>query len=108
MHKIACLLGCSLILFSCAHRALPVYNAEINVPAAVQMESIPKSIKSALIEHGWTIQKDDANLIESTIRVRSHSAEIRIPYNKESIRIQYVSSDNYLYSQERDIPIYSP
>jgi hypothetical protein len=98
MHKLIWILGCLLMVFSCAHRAQPIYNAEISVPTAVSIENIQKSIQSALIKQGWTIQKEDNELIESKILVRSHSAGIRIPYNKDLVRVQYVSSNNYLYS----------
>ena len=84
-------------------RVEPIYDAEIRVPATEKMEYIPKAIKSALIERGWTIQREEDSVIEAKIFVRSHTAEIRIPFDKEYIRIQYVSSTNLLYNEDKGI-----
>jgi hypothetical protein len=42
-------------------------------------------------------------LIEANIPVRSHAVEIRIPFDMQYIRIQYVSSTNLLYDEENGI-----
>jgi len=100
MQKIVLVLFISLCVLSCAYRVQPIYDAELSVPPKAKMEDIPQAIKSALIARGWTIQKEDKDLIESQILVRSHSAGIRIPFDEKFVRIKYVSSVHLLYSQE--------
>ena len=100
MRKVVLLLLISLFVLSCAHKVQPIYDAEISVPPKAQSEDISKAIRSALIARGWTVTKEDQDVIESQIHVRSHTAAIRIPFNEQSIRIRYVSSDHLLYSQE--------
>ncbi|MGE3538583.1 MAG: hypothetical protein AB7N91_14295 [Candidatus Tectimicrobiota bacterium] len=107
MRKIALLLCCVVSVLWCipdasfAARVEPVYDARIQVPPSVKAEDIPKAIKSVLIERGWTVQREDGQVIESKIFVRSHTADIRIPFDKEFIHIQYVASTNLLYSVEQ-------
>jgi hypothetical protein len=64
------------------------------------MEDIAKAIKSALIAREWTVQREGNGVIEAKLFVRSHTADIRIPFNKDSINIQYISSTNLLYDEK--------
>src|SRR5882672_9001026 len=102
MQKIVLPLLISLSVLACAHNAQPLYNAEFSVPTAATMEDISKAIKSALIAHEWTIQKEEPEKIEARIFTRSHKAEIVINYNVNRIRIQYVSSDNLNYDKSEN------
>ena len=109
MRRRALLLGCVINLLLCAPgrsfgaRVEPIYNAEIRMPATATAEYVSKAIKSALIERGWTVQREENGVIEAKIFVRSHSAEIRIPFNREYAHIQYVSSTNLLYDEKHGI-----
>jgi hypothetical protein len=103
------LLGCVLSLLLCVPglsfgaRDEPIYDATIRVPATITMEDIAKAIKSGLIAREWTVQREENGVIEAKLFVRSHTADIRIPFNKDSIGIQYVSSTNLLYDEKHGI-----
>jgi hypothetical protein len=103
------LLGCAISLLLCipslsfGARDEPIYDATIRVPATVKMEDIAKAIKSGLIARDWTVQREENGVIEAKLFVRSHTADIRIPFNKDSINIQYVSSTNLLYDEKQGI-----
>jgi hypothetical protein len=111
MKKIVVLLCCALSVLLCvpgrslAARAEPIYDAEIRVPSTVKTEDVAHAIRKALIANGWTIQTQSNGVIESKILWRSHSAEIRIPYDREYVRIKYVSSTNLLYNEEKGIRV---
>jgi hypothetical protein len=103
------LLGCVVSLLLCVPglsfgaRDEPIYDATIHVPATATMEDIAKAIKSALIAREWTVQREENGVIEAKLLVRSHTADIRIPFNKDSVYIQYVSSTNLLYDEKQGI-----
>jgi hypothetical protein len=103
------LLGCAIGLLLCVPgqsfgaRVEPLYDAVIRVPAAAKMEDIAKAIKSALIEREWTIQRVENGVIEAKLFVRSHTADIRIPFDKDYVHIQYVSSTNLLYDEKQGV-----
>jgi hypothetical protein len=103
------LLGCAIGLLLCVPgrsfgaRVEPIYDAAIRVPATAKMEDIAKAIKSALIEREWTIQRVENGVIEAKLFVRSHTADIRIPFDKEYVHIQYVASTNLLYDEKQGV-----
>jgi hypothetical protein len=103
------LFGCAISLLLCSPsrsfgaRVEPIYDAVIRVPATATMEDIAKAIKHALIERGWTVQREENGMIEAKIFVRSHTADIRIPFDKEYVHVQYVSSTNLLYDEKHGI-----
>ena len=109
MNRNVWLLGCVVSLLLCVPglsfgaRDEPIYDATILVPATAKMEDIAKAIKSALIAREWTVQREENGVIEAKLFVRSHTADIRIPFNKDSIYIQYVSSTNLLYDEKQGI-----
>jgi hypothetical protein len=109
MNRSLVLLGCaiSLLLFvprlSFGARTEPLSDAVIRVPATATMADIATAIKSALIEREWTIQREEGGVIEAKLFVRSHTAEIRIPFDKEYVNIQYVSSTNLLYDEKKGV-----
>ena len=84
-------------------RAEPIYDATIRVPATAKLADIANAIKSALVAREWTVQREENGVIEAKLFVRSHTAEIRIPFNKDYINIQYVSSTNLLYDEKHGI-----
>ena len=109
MNRKLWLLGCvvSLLLWvpglSFGARDEPIYEATIRVPATAKLADIAKAIKSALIAREWTVQREENGVIEAKLFVRSHTADIRIPFNKDSINIHYVSSTNLLYDEKQGI-----
>ena len=109
MNRRILLLGCAISLLLCVPslsfgaREEPIYDATIRVPATVKMADIAKAIKSGLVAREWTVQREENSVIEAKLFVRSHTAEIRIPFNKDYINIQYVSSTNLLYDEKNGI-----
>jgi hypothetical protein len=103
------LLGCVISLLLCVPslsfgaRAEPIYEATIRVPAMVKMADIANAIKSALVAREWTFQREENGVIEAKLFVRSHTADIRIPFDTEYVSIQYVSSTNLLYDEKHGI-----
>jgi hypothetical protein len=109
MKRSIVLLGCAISLLLCVPsrsfgaRAEPIYDAVIRVPNTAAMQDIAKAIKSALIERQWTIQEEENGVIEAKLFVRSHTAEIRIPFDKNYVNIQYISSTNLLYDEKQGV-----
>jgi hypothetical protein len=103
------LLVCATSLLLCVpsrsfgSRVEPIYDATIRVPATAKMDDIAKAIKSALIAREWTMQREENGVIEAKLFVRSHTADIRIPFDKEYVHIQYVSSTNLLYDEKQGV-----
>jgi hypothetical protein len=109
VHRNVWLLGWMVSLLLCVPglsfgaRDEPIYDATIHVPDTAKIEDIAKAIKSALITREWTVQREGNGVIEAKLLVRSHTADIRIPFNKNSINIQYISSTNLLYDEKQGI-----
>jgi hypothetical protein len=103
------LLGCAVGLLLCVPslsfgaREEPIYDATIRVPAAVKMEDVARAIKSGLVAREWTVQREENGVIEAKLFVRSHTADIRIPFDKEYVNFQYVSSTNLLFDEKHGI-----
>jgi hypothetical protein len=87
------LLGWAISLLLCVPslsfgaRDEPIYDATIRVPATVKMADIANAIKSALVAREWTFQREENGVIEAKLFVRSHTAEIRIPFATEYVNI---------------------
>lgn len=65
------------------------------------IESVKNAILSACRKRGWTPVDDGKNTITASIFVRSHYAEITIPYTDEKYSIYYKSSKNLDYSEKK-------
>jgi hypothetical protein len=103
------LLGCAISLLLCVPslsfgaRAEPIYDAEIPVPPTAKTVDITQVIQKALIANSWTIQTQGNGMIGSMIFWHSHSAEIRILFDREYVRIKYVTSTNLLYDEKQGV-----
>ncbi|GAA5645391.1 MULTISPECIES: hypothetical protein [Vibrio] len=84
----------AFILVGCG-RVQPVMNVE-NTPVAYNLQS--NQVKNAIIEaasdRGWIVAEVNPGELNATIQVRSHAAEVRIPYSEKYYSILYVSSVN--------------
>ncbi|MCL9774244.1 hypothetical protein [Vibrio methylphosphonaticus] len=84
----------TLVLVGCG-RVHPVLNFE-NEPVAYDLTATQvKSVITAAAENrGWVVSESKAGVLNATISVRSHEAEIDIPYTKKYYSITYVDSKN--------------
>lgn len=84
----------TLFLVGCG-RVQPVMNIE-DTPVAYDLQS--NQVKSAIVKsvqnRGWTLVKSSPDEIIAKITVRSHSAEIKIPYSNKFYSIIYMNSVN--------------
>ncbi|MEZ8968504.1 hypothetical protein BCS96_04355 [Vibrio breoganii] len=83
-----------LVLAGC-QRVQPIMNIE-NTPItySLQKEQVKSAILQAAINRGWTIEDKSASELTARIHVRSHHAEVKIPYNEKHYSIIYVDSSN--------------
>ncbi|EGA71656.1 hypothetical protein VISI1226_12756 [Vibrio sinaloensis DSM 21326] len=84
----------ALLLVGCG-RVQPVMNVE-DTPVAYNLQS--KQVKSAIMQaasnRGWVIEEISPNELNAKIHVRSHFAEVKIPYNEKFYSIIYLNSEN--------------
>ncbi len=84
----------TLLLVGCG-RVQPVMNVE-DTPVVYDLQS--NQVKSAIVQsvqnRGWTIVKSTPDELIAKITVRSHSAEVKIPYSSKFYSIIYLNSVN--------------
>jgi hypothetical protein len=80
-------------------RAVLLPAQPILVPHGVTQPQVKQSIISALDGRGWSVDKAQDGKILTTLRLRDHTATVRINYNTKTVHITYVSSSNLEYSQ---------
>lgn len=94
----------TLFLAGCPRQAL-VYNVrDAPVVANVEqysMDDIRKAIIRAGAGLGWNISEVAPGHLEGTLHLRSHMAQVDIPYSKDSYSIIYKTSDNLRYDGEK-------
>jgi hypothetical protein len=71
------------------------------VPAGLELRTVEREIKRALIGRGWTITAEADGQIDSTLNVRAHTARVRISYDAQRVVLAYVSSENLAYEEKR-------
>lgn len=82
-----------LLLIGCSTQ--PILNVD-NTPVAydLQKKQVKKAIISSAIKRGWVVKKQTDSEIILGLNVRSHSAEVKIPYTEKNYSIIYTSSIN--------------
>ncbi|GLT18737.1 lipoprotein [Vibrio zhanjiangensis] len=84
----------TFLLFGCS-RLQPVLNVE-DTPVAYDLQN--KQVKAAIVQsatnRGWTIKEMSPNVLIAKLRVRSHMAEVKIPYTNKYYSIIYLNSEN--------------
>ncbi|EKO3867896.1 hypothetical protein P0E20_001849 [Vibrio harveyi] len=84
----------TLLLVGCG-RVQPVLNVE-DTPVAYDLQN--KQVKAAIVQsatnRGWTIEETSPGVLIAKINVRSHFAEVKIPYSNEYYSIIYLNSVN--------------
>lgn len=86
----------AVFLTGCA-TTQPINNiAETSVPRLVtaSQNQVGKAITSAVYARGWRVIKDEPGLIEASINVRTHRADVSIPYSAKGYSIEYKNSVN--------------
>jgi hypothetical protein len=91
-----------LLLLLMGARQAPLADPDpIAVPAGLELKTVEREIKRALIGRGWTITAEAEGQIDSTLNIRAHSARVRISYDAQRVALAYVSSDNLAYEEKR-------
>ncbi|WP_050921857.1 hypothetical protein [Vibrio harveyi] len=84
----------TLLLVGCG-RVQPVLNVE-DTPVAYDLQN--KQVKAAIVQsatnRGWTIEETSPGVLIAKINVRSHFAEVKIPYSNKYYSIIYLNSVN--------------
>ena len=91
----------ALLSSSCASmkRTQPVLNfSQQLVPNSLTTEQVKKCILLAGVKRKWHMREIHPGIIHGIINVRSHEAEIDIPYSNKEYSINYRSSENLKYN----------
>ncbi|MEH0668266.1 hypothetical protein [Vibrio owensii] len=84
----------TLLLVGCG-RVQPVLNVE-DTPVTYDLQN--KQVKAAIVQsatnRGWTIEETSPGVLIAKINVRSHFAEVKIPYSNKYYSIIYLNSVN--------------
>lgn len=73
----------------------------IAVPTKLSAEQVATEIKRALAGRGWTVSKESAGRIDSTLYLRSHVARIEVTFDAQQVTLRYVSSENLDYEEKK-------
>ena len=97
----ACAIGLLVFLIGCTSQ--PLHNVE-NTPipehnngSQPTMAQIEQAIISAAAKRRWSPKVEKPGLVSARIEVRSHTAEIEIPYSRAAFSIHYRDSENLDY-----------
>jgi hypothetical protein len=104
----AALLVASLISApALAGRDAPIQNV-VDAPVAwlpgvePAEDKVARAIVSACSRLGWVCQISSPGLITGRLNLRTHQADVRIPYSVEKYSIEYVASENLRYDAEKN------
>lgn len=84
----------TLLLVGCG-RVQPVMNVE-DTPVRYNLQSkqVKMAIMQAATNRGWIVEEVNDQELNAKINVRSHYAEVKIPYSAKFYSITYLNSDN--------------
>jgi len=86
--------ACLLALTACA-RVQPIQNPQGQfVPPGLTKTQVKNAILAGASTKGWHAQEVSPGVIDASITVRHHYAEVKIPYSTQTYAIQYVTSTN--------------
>jgi hypothetical protein len=90
----------TLFVAGCPHQAV-VHNVEnasfvVGTPSYSE-DDVKKAIVRAGAALGWSMQETEPGQIVGTLYLRSHMAQVDIPYSKSSYSILYKDSSNLNY-----------
>ena len=61
-------------------------------------QEVKEAILKACAELGWNAAEEEAGLIKASLDIRTHRAEVEIPYTSSSYSINYFDSRNLKHS----------
>jgi hypothetical protein len=97
MMAVFAVLMLALGLSACKNTPIQNYEAQ-PVPSNIKSaEQVQKAIKLAGSSLGWVMSDEGSNKIKGVITLRSHQAEVSIPYSAKDYSIIYRSSSNLKY-----------
>lgn len=70
-------------------------------PAHATLEDLEGAIRAAGADLGWKIEPWGRGRMKGTLRMRTHTAVVSIRYSKETLAIDYVSSENLGHRGDR-------
>lgn len=90
-----------LLLVGCG-RVQPIMNVE-DTPVVhnLQREQVKLAILQAANERGWVVEETSPGELLAEISIRSHYAEVKIPYTEKYYSIIYVNSINLKASGDK-------
>ncbi len=91
----------TLFIVGCPHQAsvYNVHDASVVVGSGHDLEDVRKAIIRAGSALGWNMKPVEPGKILATLHLRSHMAQVDIPYSKNSYSILYKNSDNLNYKE---------
>lgn len=104
MKKIVQLITLGLILTSCG-TSKPLKDHTNNlVPGNLSLAQIERSILKAGVTRGWIMTKENSkkDTILASLTVRTHSAQVLIPYSTTSYSLLYKTSSNLNYNLQKN------
>ena len=89
----------ALFISGCPHQAAVynVHDASVVVGSSHDLDDVKKAIIRAGAALGWNMKPVEPGKILGTLHLRSHMAQVDIPYSKSSYSILYKNSDNLNY-----------
>jgi len=90
------------LLAGCTRAIYNVNNATVAAPSGrtLTMPEIKKAIMAAGAGLGWKVKEESPGHLVGTLRLRTHTAVVDIPYSIETYSITYKSSSNLQYDPE--------
>ena len=102
-HLALCLLLSPMFSFGRYH---PIHQGSVPITGDYTPAQIQKAITKALINRGWQVTARKSGEVLSTLFIRRHMAKIRIIYDADAVRLEYVDSFNLGYRKhERKGPL---
>ncbi|MEE4330002.1 MAG: hypothetical protein V2J10_03990 [Wenzhouxiangella sp.] len=86
-----------LCLVGCASTPMLESPREANVPSGMTTAQVEQAILDAMRARGWSVHDRSRGHIIADLNVRAHFARVDIRYSADSVRLEYVDSDNLDY-----------
>jgi hypothetical protein len=71
------------------------------VPPGLTIDDVGKAIQNGGNSLGWAMEQKYEGLIIGTLNIRTHMAQVKIPYSSTSYSIIYKDSTNLKYDAEK-------
>jgi hypothetical protein len=88
-----------LVTLSCRTMPMPSYPPLV---AAYDLTATRAAILQGMQRYGWQVSREGPGQIDAALHVRTHFLLIRISYDEEHIRTDYLDSRNLMCTQRED------